>query len=98
MSVLFKCAQRWELIPDNPMQLVRVKDVSKRLERPSVLTADEFHKLLPHVRDPCRTMVLIAGSLRLRAGEIEGLQWDDFNFEKSTLLVQRGIVHGRVET
>jgi len=25
-----------------------------------------------------------------------GLQWGDFNFEKSTLLVQRGIVHGRV--
>jgi hypothetical protein len=24
------------------------------------------------------------------------LQWGDFNLEKSTLLVQRGIVHGRV--
>lgn len=26
-----------------------------------------------------------------------GLQWRDFDFEKSTLLVQRGIVHGRVD-
>jgi integrase len=41
-------------------------------------------------------MVLIAGCLGLRAGEIVGLQWGDFNFEKSTLLVQRGVVHGRV--
>ncbi|HEY4087460.1 MAG TPA: site-specific integrase, partial [Bryobacteraceae bacterium] len=96
MSVMFKCAQRWELIPNNPMQLVRVKDVSKRQQRPSVLTAGEFHKLLPHLREPYRTMVLIAGCLGLRAGEIVGLQWGDFNFEKSTLLVQRGIVHGRV--
>jgi hypothetical protein len=49
MSLLFKCAQRWELVHSNPMQLVRVKDVSKRVERPSVLTAEEFHKVLPHV-------------------------------------------------
>jgi integrase len=96
MSVMFKCAQRWELIPNNPMQLVRVKDVSKRLQRPSVLTAEEFHKLLPHLWEPYRTMVLVAGCLGLRAGEIVGLQWGDFNFEKSTVLVQRGIVHGRV--
>ena len=66
MSTLFKCAQRWELVEINPMQLVRVKNVSKRLERPSVLTAEEFHKLLPHMREPYRTMVLIAGCLGLR--------------------------------
>ena len=97
MSTLFKCAQRWEMVEANPMQLVRVKNVSKRLERPSVLTAEEFHKLLPHIRDPYRTMVLIAGCLGLRASEIVGLQWRDFDFEKSTLLVQRGVVHGRVD-
>jgi integrase len=97
MSTLFKCAQRWELIETNPMQLVRVKNVSKRLERPSVLTAEEFHKLLPYIREPYRVMVFIAGCLGLRASEIVGLQWRDFDFEKSTLLVQRGVVHGRVD-
>jgi integrase len=97
MSTLFKCAQRWELIETNPMQLVRVKNVSKRLERPSVLAAEEFHKLLPHIREPYRTMVLIAGCLGFRASEIVGLQWRDFDFEKSTLLVQRGVVHGRMD-
>jgi integrase len=97
MSTLFKSAQRWELIEDNPMQLVRVKNVSRRLERPTVLTPEEFHNVLPHLRQPYRTMVLIAGYLGLRASEIVGLQWRDFDFEKSTLLVQRGIVHGRVD-
>ncbi|HZQ55689.1 MAG TPA: tyrosine-type recombinase/integrase [Bryobacteraceae bacterium] len=97
MSTLFKCAQRWELVEANPMQLVRVKNVSKRLERPSVLTAEEFHKLLPHIREPYRTMVLIAGCLGFRASEIVGLQCGDFDFEKSTLLVERGVVHGRVD-
>jgi integrase len=97
MSTLFKCAQRWELVASNPMQLVRVKNVSKRLERPLVLSAEEFHKLLQHVREPYQTMVLIAGCLGLRASEIVGLQWRDFDFETSTLLVQRGVVHGRVD-
>jgi len=81
----------------NPMQLVRVKNVSKRLERPSVLTAEEFHKLRLHVREPYRTMVLIAGCLGLRASENVGLQWRDLYFQRSTLLVQRGVVHGRVD-
>ena len=82
MSTIFKCAQRWELIENNPMDLVRVKDSSKRRERPSVLTAEEFHGLLAHVREPYRTMVLIAGCLGLRAGEIVGLQWGDFDFRE----------------
>ena len=84
MSTLFKCAQRWELVENNPMQLVRVKNVSKRLERPSVLTAEEFHKLLLHVREPYRTMVLIAGCLGLRASEFGG-----FSGEISTFRSQR---------
>jgi integrase len=41
-------------------------------------------------------MVLIAGGLGLRVSEIVGLQWQDFDFEAGTLLVQRSIVHGRV--
>ena len=42
-------------------------------------------------------MVLIAGCLGLRPSEIFGLQWRDFDFGKSTLLVQRVVVHGRVD-
>jgi integrase len=41
-------------------------------------------------------MVMIAGSLGLRVSEIMGLQWSDFDFENNTVLVQRGVVHGRV--
>ena len=97
MSSIFNSAQRWELVQSNPMHLVRVKDVSKRLVRPSVLTAEEFHRLLGNIKEPDRTMVLIAGCLGLRAGEIVGLQWADFDSDKLTLLVQRSVVHGRVD-
>jgi len=91
-----QCAKRWELIEKNPIKLVRVKGGTKRLKTPTVLAPGEFHSLLPLIREPYRTMVLVAGCLGLRVSEIVGLQWQDFDFAGRMLLIQRSVVHGRV--
>ncbi len=96
MHTIFQCAERWELIDKNPIKLVRVKGGTKRLKTPRVLAPDQFHSLLPFLREPYRTMVLIAGCLGLRVSEIVALQWRDFDFPGLTLLIQRSVVHGRV--
>ena len=96
MHTIFQCAERWELIDKNPIKLVRVKGGTKRLKTPRVLAPEQFHSLLPLIREPYRTMVLIAGCLGLRVSEIVGLQWGDFDFPGFTLLIQRSVVHGRV--
>jgi len=96
MHTIFQCAERWELIEKNPIKLVRVKGGTKRLKTPRVLAPEEFHSLLPLIREPYRTMVLIAGCLGLRVSEIVGLQWRDLDFPGRTLLIQRSVVHGRV--
>ena len=96
MHVILDCAIRWELTDKNPMDLVRVKGGVQRQERPTVLTTEQFTSLLAKIREPYRTMVLVAGCLGLRVCEIVGLQWSDFDYENNTLLVQRGVVHGRV--
>ena len=96
MHTIFQCAERWELIEKNPIKLVRVKGGTKRLKTPRVLAPEEFHSLLPLIREPYRTMVLIAGCLGLRVSEIVALQWRDFDFPGRTLLIQRSVVHGRV--
>lgn len=96
MHTVFQCAERWELTNRNPIKLVRVRAGTKRLKTPRVLTPEEFESLLPLMREPFRTMVLVAGCLGLRVSEIMALQWGDFDFQGSTLLVQRSIVHGRV--
>ena len=93
---IFQCAERWELIDKNPIKLVRVKGGTKRLKTPRVLAPERFHSLLPLIREPFRTMVLIAGCLGLRVSEIVALQWQDFDFPGLTLLIQRSVVHGRV--
>jgi hypothetical protein len=69
---VFKCAERWELIEmgKNPIALVRVKDCSKRLTTPRVRTVKEKCALLPHFKEPYRTMVIVAQCLGLRVREI----------------------------
>jgi integrase len=96
MHTIFECAERWELTSKNPIKLVRVKGGTKRLKTPRVLTPEEFELLLPLIREPFRTMVLVAGCLGLRVSEIVALRWADFDFSGLTLLVNRSIVHGRI--
>ena len=41
-------------------------------------------------------MVLVAASLGLRASEIIGLQWGDFDGANHSVLIRRGVVNGRI--
>jgi integrase len=97
MHVLFQCAQRWELVDKNPIELVRVRGGSKRLAAPRVLSPQQFCDLAALVVEPYATQIWIAGCLGLRASEIMSLQWSDFDFDSLTVLVQRSVVHGRVD-
>jgi integrase len=96
MHAIFNCAERWELVDKNPISLVRVRGGSRRAHRPLIVTVEQFDAILAQLKEPYRTMGLIAGGLGLRISEIVGLQWADFDFEASTLLVQRTVMHGRV--
>jgi hypothetical protein len=43
-------------------------------------------------------IVLVAQCLGLPVSEIVGLKWEDLDFEAGTVLVQRSVVHGRVDS
>jgi integrase len=59
----------------NPMELVRIEGATKREAEPTVLTVDEFHKLLEKIdEEPFRTMLLTAMCLGLRCSELLGLK------------------------
>jgi integrase len=49
------------------------------------------------LKEPYRTTVIVAQCLGLRVSEIATLQWQDFDFERQQLLVQRSIVNGQVD-
>ncbi len=100
MHILFNWAMKWELIDMdkmNPMNLVRVEGSSKRLKEPRTLTMREFLLLLEHLQEPIRTMCVVAACLGLRASELVGLQWGDFDWQSLQVHIQRGVVIGRVD-
>jgi integrase len=92
--LLYENARRWEMVDRNPIELVRQS--AKRLSTPRVLNPDEVRRILEELREPYRTMVLTAACLGLRASEIVGLKWSDFDWLAGTVLVERSVVHGRV--
>jgi integrase len=99
MHILFQWAMKWELmdLQINPMKLVHVKGSSKRLREPVTLTRKQFHHVLRFVVEPFRTMCVVAMCLGLRASELVGLQWTDFDWKNRSVTIQRGVVIGRVD-
>jgi integrase len=96
---LFEYAMKWKLLAlqRNPIELVEIKGGSRRIKKPRILTVQEFHKLLPLLPEPYRTMVIVAQCLGLRVSEILALKWCDVDFEQLTITAQRAVVHGRVD-
>lgn len=99
MHLLFNWAMRWELIPveQNPMSLVRVKGSSRRTKLPRILTIKEFNLLLERLKEPYRTMALVALFLGPRVSEVVGLKWSDIDWERSTISISRSWVEGNME-
>ena len=97
MRILFNASMRWELIPYalNPMSLVRVKNGSKRKREPTILSVDEFQKLLEHIPEPFRTMCVIAMCMGLRVSEILGLKWCDVDWDRMQLEIRQAYVYGK---
>jgi integrase len=98
MYRLFEKAMLWELIPyeRNPMDLVELKGVSKRLKPPRILTEDEFVRLLNQLLQPYKSMVLLAACTGLRISEVLGLRWQSVDFESLALEIREGFARSQV--
>lgn len=91
---IFEYAMKWEVLETqrNPMQLVEVKGVTKRVRKKIVLTVEQYHALLPLLPYHIQVMVMIAMCLGLRISEIRALQWRDFDLQRSIVTLTRSIV------
>lgn len=98
MHLLFERAMLWGLIEPqrNPIQLVRIKGSSKRQKKPQVLTPEKFQELLGVLWEPYKTMAIVAMCTGLRVSEVLALRWDHINLESGVMMVQQGVVNGRI--
>ena len=96
LSVLWDYAMWRSNIPmqRNPMELVFINDVSKRVRKARSLNVEEFHSLLDAIGSdlPVRTMLLLAVSFGLRISEALGLKWKDVDWLNKTVRIERGVV------
>ena len=90
--VIYTYALRWNFTDRNPIALVRQSGGRRTI--PRILTVQEIRILLAQLDEPYRSMVLVAASLGLRASEIMGLQWSDFDRTNHSVLIRRGVVTG----
>jgi hypothetical protein len=81
-SKLFTSAKKWgQYAGENPASSVELPE--KHAARTSqVLMPEQIPQLLAQLREPVRTMVLLAVLTGLRVGEILALRWEDVDLEK----------------
>ena len=98
LHLLFERAMLWELIDAqrNPIDLVKVRGASKRTRPIQVLRPEQIQKLLGLLREPYRAMVTVAICTGMRVSEVLALRWEHIDLKAGALLVQHGVVNGRI--
>lgn len=98
LHLLFERAMLWGLVDvqRNPLELVKIKGGSKRQKALVTLTQDEFQSLLTQVREPIRTMAIVAMCTGLRISEVLALRWERLDFNAGTMLVDQSVFNGRI--
>jgi integrase len=91
MSLVYRHGQRYGLIPrnqeSNPMRFVRCK--TTRAYEAMILKPEQAYAVLLYLREPERTLTLLAAGTGLRISECLGLQWQDVSFDEGMIHVRR---------
>jgi integrase len=99
LHLLFEKAILWSLIElqRNPIELVKVKGSSKRQKKPQILSPEKFQELVTTLREPFKTMAIVAMCTGLRDSEVLALRWEHIDFEAGSMMVQQGSSTGESE-
>jgi integrase len=98
MSRIYRTAKKWGFhAGENPVAEIELPP-KKFVKEKRILTPEQIPALLSVLREPFRTMVLLAILTGLRVGEILGLEWRDLNFKSAELRVNHRWYRGDMDT
>jgi integrase len=100
MRLLFDRATLWQYLPlerRNPLELVKIKKVTKRSKEPVVITHEQFRAVVPKLPAHVNMIAVVAGCLGLRVSEALGLKWSDIDWKKRIITIQRSAYRGAIE-
>lgn len=96
LSKVFSTAMEWSYLESNPATGVRLPARISRRE-PTALTPEQVRQLIAEVREPCKSMVLIAVLTGLRRGELFALRWSAVDFEWKLIHVRESVYAGHFD-
>jgi integrase len=73
-----------------------VRQSAKRERIPDVLEVPEITAIMGVLREPFRTMVLVAAATGMRRSELFALKWQDVSFDSFEIRLTRSIYYGVV--
>jgi len=97
MSKILGTAGSWGWLQDNAAQGVKLPPM-ERVREARVLALAEITKLLESLREPVRTMFVVALGLGLRIGELLPLRLGDVDLGAGLLYVRRDYYRGHLQT
>lgn len=93
LSKVFSTAIEWGYVEQNPAISVRLPArISQR--EPTALTPNQIQPLIAELREPCKSMVLIAILTGLRRGELFALRWNAVDFDRKLIHVRESVYDG----
>lgn len=100
MHKLFDLAALWEYLPlerRNPIEIVKVKGVTKRQKETAVLSPDQFRDVVSRLPAHVNMISITMGCLGLRVSEALGLKWSDIDWQRKTVAIQRSAYRGDID-
>ncbi|PYU20903.1 MAG: hypothetical protein DMG30_19205 [Acidobacteria bacterium] len=94
LSRIFAAAAKWKYVDANPADGVELP--SKRSIRPkTTFKPNDVQRILSHLAQPYRSMVIMAALTGMRASEFFALTWADVDFERALIFVRRTFYRGQ---
>ena len=92
LNAMFKYAVHNRIITFNPCAGVDIPKTKKKDIR--VLTVEEQREVVEHAKGRMHeNMILVALGTGLRSGELRGLTWEDINFQKREISINKTLVY-----
>jgi integrase len=100
MRRLFELATLWEYLPmerRNPVELVKIKGVTKRAKDPVVISHEQFRAIVPQLPAHVNMVAVVSACLGLRVSETLGLRWNDIDLVRQTISIRTSAYRGAIE-